>query len=109
MSRIGMPKFSNADAYLGGAVGMMITPLPNLFRFIKFGVTFSYFSHKYVYDDEYNGYEIYNQSRVGIGFPIRAYLIDSPKYELSLGYDIMTEFKKKGWVGLSDHMCCYSG
>jgi hypothetical protein len=108
MARVNMPKFSNSDAYVVGAVGVMVTPLPNSFRFIKIGANFLYNNH--LYSEGFDKpYDSYHESHVGFGFPIRAYLIDNLRFELSGGFEFITEFRKSGYVCLAYHMCLQFG
>ncbi|MCM1301421.1 MAG: hypothetical protein NC250_04535 [Alistipes senegalensis] len=91
-----------------GAVGVLVTPLPKLFRYIKVGANVQYVYHRYTYqkDDRF----VYEKcGDVGFGFPIRAFIIDNPKYELSVGYDLLTEFQKGNFLYVTDYAALYFG
>ncbi|WP_300905947.1 hypothetical protein [uncultured Bacteroides sp.] len=99
---------NQVDTYLGGAAGLLVTPLPDKFRYIKIGANFLYHYHRYAY--EYDGkFMLQNNSDVGFGFPIRAYLIDNHKHELSVGYDFITEFQQGEFFCLAHHLAVYFG
>ncbi|MDR2650830.1 MAG: hypothetical protein LBC68_00740 [Prevotellaceae bacterium] len=84
--------------------GAIVTPVPDKFRWIKFGVGFSmkYYTDSYGYWQEYylsdgytNMYKIhyrYSRSIGGLDFVGRLYFIDSPKYELFASYRLKTSF-----------------
>lgn len=97
-----MCKNGTASDLYGAGIGLrgMVTPFPKKFRWIKVGVGATYDRCKYLY-----GVRVQNEDEQpvvkhmqhaadywGIDFPIRAYLIDSRRFECYAFYNIKTMF-----------------
>ena len=89
---------------ISGAIGTMVTPLPDKFKWIKIGVGFGlrYFVNPYAVTTEYQveEYLMYYHNRyvresgykIGLNFVGRLYAIDNSKYELFASYRLKTSF-----------------
>lgn len=79
--------WENFDSICYGATaGVMVTPLPHVFRWVRIGAAFTYQYYRGVYlyiDHSY--YARHIQNLFGLTVPIRCYVIDNARYELSLG------------------------
>ena len=87
-----------------GAIGAMITPLPDKFKWIKIGMGFGlrYLVNTYADEVEYypqenlihyhNHYVRYGSYIFGLHFAGRLYAIDNSKYELFASYRLKTSF-----------------
>lgn len=96
-----------SDLYAAG-VGLrgMVTPFPKKFRWVKVGVGATYEHCKYLYGvrtQEADGHGLkhmrFSADYWGIDFPIRAYFIDSRRFEFYAFYNIKTIFadSKYSW------------
>lgn len=90
-----------SDLYAAGvSLRGMITPFPKRFRWVKIGVGATYDHCKYLYgvhiqdEDEQSALKHiqYSADYWGIDFPIRAYFIDSRRFEFYAFYNIKTMF-----------------
>lgn len=96
------------NTMVSGAVGVLVTPLPKKFRYVKVGANVQYVFHRYTYQK--NDRFVYEKcGNIGFGFPIRAFFIDNAKYELSAGYDLQTEFQKGSFLYVTDYAALYFG
>lgn len=96
------------NTMVSGAVGVLVTPLPKIFRYIKVGANVQYVYHRYTYQPE-DAFIYEKCGNIGFGFPIRAFFIDNAKYELSAGYDLQTEFQKGHFLYVTDYAALYFG
>lgn len=97
-----------ADLYAAG-VGLrgMATPFPKKFRWVKVGVGATYDRCKYLYgvqgEETVLKHMQHSADYWGIDFPVRAYLIDSQRFEFYAFYNIKTMFTDGRYVWNYSH------
>jgi hypothetical protein len=95
-------KYDSSD--ISGTIGVMVTPLPDKFRWIKLGMGLclyhyinSFGEEKTIQISDYleRTYDLYYRDsyyRTGLHFVGRLYFIDNSKYELFASYRLKTSF-----------------